>query len=50
MAMMKQLYGTIVTCDLCYGTGWLYFGNETDFDTESCDCNPHQLFITKENN
>jgi hypothetical protein len=50
MAKMKTLYTEITTCDLCYGTGWLYFGNGIDFDTESCDCNPHQLFITKENN
>jgi hypothetical protein len=49
MAKMKTLYTEITTCDLCYGTGWLYFGNGEDFDTESCDCNPHQLFITKEN-
>jgi hypothetical protein len=50
MGKMKELQLDITTCDLCYGTGWLYFGNGEDFDTESCDCNPHQLFITKENN
>ena len=49
MAKMKELYSQITTCDLCYGTGWLFFGNGIDYDTESCDCNPHQLFITKEN-
>lgn len=49
MAKMKTLYAEITTCDLCYGSGWLFFGNGIDYDTESCDCNPHQLFITKEN-
>jgi hypothetical protein len=49
MAKMKELVAEITTCDLCYGTGWLFFGNGIDYDTESCDCNPHQLFITKEN-
>jgi hypothetical protein len=49
MAKMKELYAEIITCDLCYGTGWLFFGNGIDYDTESCDCNPHQLFTTKEN-
>ena len=49
MGVMKELHLEITTCELCYGTGWLHFGNSEDYDTESCDCNPHQLFITKEN-
>ena len=50
MGVMKELHLDITTCDLCYGVGWLFFGNGIDYDTEACDCNPHQLFITKENN
>ena len=44
----------------CYGKGWLYYGNNKDFDVYACECNLysvpadeimeyHQLFRTKEN-
>jgi hypothetical protein len=48
MGKMKELYSEIIACDLCFGTGWIFFGNGIDYDTENCDCNPHQLFNTKE--
>ncbi len=49
MAMMKTLMTEIENCEQCYGQGWHFWAQGEDFDTESCDCNPHQLFITKEN-
>ena len=27
-----------IKCDECNGAGFLYFGNENDFDVMPCDC------------
>ena len=27
-----------VACDDCGGAGFIFFGNENDFDVEPCDC------------
>ena len=27
-----------VACDECGGAGFIFFGNENDFDVETCDC------------
>lgn len=27
-----------VACEDCGGAGFLFFGNENDFDVEPCDC------------
>jgi hypothetical protein len=27
-----------VACDECGGAGFIFFGNENDFDVEPCDC------------
>jgi uncharacterized protein YbaR (Trm112 family) len=60
MGKFKNTLMDILACDLCYGKGWLYVGNNEDFDVYTCDCNLysvpsdeimeyHQLFKTKEN-
>ena len=27
-----------IKCDECKGYGYLFFGNENDYDVETCDC------------
>jgi hypothetical protein len=27
-----------IKCDECNGAGFIYFGNENDFDVMKCDC------------
>jgi hypothetical protein len=27
-----------IDCDECGGAGFLFFGNENNFDVEACDC------------
>lgn len=27
-----------VACDECGGAGFIFFGNENDFDVQPCDC------------
>ena len=44
MGRMKELYTQILECDTCLGQGWQFFGNETDYDVEACDCNPLGFF------
>ena len=50
----------ILVHDECYGAGWIFTGNATDYDVWACECNTynipadeiqeyHQLFKTKEN-
>lgn len=34
--MIKEIIS--VACDECGGAGFLFWGNETDFDVEPCDC------------
>jgi hypothetical protein len=44
MSKMKELYTQIFECDTCNGQGWQFFGNETDYDVEACECNPLGFF------
>ena len=45
MGKMKELFTEIISCDLCNGKGWLFFGDATNYDVESCECNPKELEI-----
>ena len=39
-----------VACDECNGAGFVFFGNDNDFDVMSCDCvNDGDLFLMGEN-
>jgi hypothetical protein len=60
MGKFKNALIEILAHDECYGKGWLYYGNNDDFDVYACECNLysvpadeimeyHQLFKTKEN-
>jgi hypothetical protein len=60
MGKVKENLMGILSHDLCYGKGWLYYGDEDNFDIAPCDCNLystpydeimdyHQLFTTREN-
>jgi hypothetical protein len=44
MGRMKELYTQILECDTCYGKGWLYYGDENNYDVEACQCNPLSFF------
>jgi hypothetical protein len=44
MGRMKELYTQILECETCNGQGWEFFGNETDYDVQACDCNPLGFF------
>jgi hypothetical protein len=40
-----------IDCLECNSTGLIFFGNDNDFDVESCDCvNDGSLFMNGENN
>jgi hypothetical protein len=40
-----------IDCSECNSTGLIFFGNDNDFDVESCDCvNDGSLFWNGENN
>jgi len=45
MSKMKELLDEILNCDLCNGKGWVFFGNATEYDVESCECNPNELEV-----
>ena len=34
-----------VACDDCGGAGFIFFGNENDFDVEPCDCVADELTL-----
>jgi hypothetical protein len=36
MGNLKEIIS--VACDECNGAGFIFFGNENDFDVMSCDC------------
>jgi hypothetical protein len=44
MVRMKELYTQILECETCYGKGWLYYGDEDNYDVEACQCNPLSFF------
>ena len=39
---MKTL--EIKNCQMCFGQGWLYYGNDEMYDIEACVCNPDSLY------
>ena len=43
MGKFKNTLMDILACDLCYGKGWLYVGNNEDFDVYTCDCNLYSV-------
>ena len=46
MSAIKNALADILSCDNCEGKGITNeWANETDFDFEWCDCNPHRLVI-----
>lgn len=39
MGKVKQLMEIVsAPCDECGGAGFIFFGNELDYDVEPCDC------------
>ena len=40
MSKMKELYTKILECKTCWGKGWLYYGDNENYDVCACDCNP----------
>lgn len=36
MGTIKEIVS--VACDECGGAGFIFFGNECDYDVEPCDC------------
>ena len=45
MGKMKEALYDILNCEMCYGYGWLFYGNENAYDVETCQCNPHALDV-----
>jgi hypothetical protein len=35
-------------CDECHGEGLIFWGNELDYDVETCQCQEVKLFTTPE--
>jgi len=48
MSKMKQALENILTCELCGGKGYNYWGNGEDYDIENCICNPYGLILDGE--
>jgi len=48
MSKIKRAVETILNCELCGGKGYSYWGNGEDYDTEICDCNPHEIILDGE--
>jgi hypothetical protein len=34
-----------IKCDECNGNGYIFFGDEENFDVEACDCQDGNLFL-----
>ncbi len=45
MAKMKEYIDNIKACSMCWGQGFLYYGNEEMYDIDTCICNPQGLDI-----
>lgn len=48
MSYMKNALDEILNCNICYGQGYTGWANETDFEFETCECNPYNLIIEEE--
>ncbi len=40
--MIKDIM--IIPCDECKGSGFIYFGDNDNYDVESCDCEQSKEF------
>jgi hypothetical protein len=51
MAKVKQLIETLAeNCEECGGAGFIFFGDENNYDVEPCDCvDDGSLFLNGEN-
>ena len=45
MDKLEYALRQIRNCDLCNGTGNLYWSNGDDFDSEVCECNPYEIIL-----
>ena len=45
MSKMKRLIDEILSCQTCYGQGYLYYGNDEMYDIEACVCNPQSIDV-----
>jgi hypothetical protein len=45
MSKMKMLLDEIINCQMCFGNGWLYYGNDEMYNIEACVCNPESLEV-----
>ena len=49
MINLKEIIA--VACDECNGAGFIFFGDDNNFDVEPCDCvDDGSLFLNGENN
>jgi hypothetical protein len=49
MGNLKEIIA--VACDECNGAGFIFFGDDNNFDVEPCDCvDDGSLFLNGENN
>ena len=48
MGNLKEIIA--VSCDECNGAGFIFFGDDNNFDVEPCDCvDDGSLFLNGEN-
>jgi len=45
MAKIKSLLDEILNCEMCFGQGYLYYGNDEMYDIEPCQCNPESIEV-----
>jgi len=48
MSKMKAILDEILNCPNCNGKGVFYYGNDEDFDFESCFCNPYDVILDED--
>ena len=48
MDKLEYALSLIAKCDLCNGEGFQYWGNEEDFDFETCICNIYELILDED--
>lgn len=47
MSAIKNALMEILECTFCNGQGYLGYVNETEFEFEWCECNPHQFDVSE---
>lgn len=45
MSKIKTLIDEIKNCEMCFGQGYLYYGNDEMYDIEACLCNPESIEV-----